>query len=401
MSFRNHRKLNLHARAVKGLGIDAVFISLAYSAVETIWSIYIFSFFPSASSVGLVTALFSIASLASLFFLFPLFKRFSPQKLMFASVAINAVILALFAHITQPWLFIILGVLNAVFMGIRVQSFGVLLRYNSTKKNINKNENHIFFTMNFGWIIGPLVAGFISNAYTVRGVLVTASAFLLLSVYSITYNQKYLKNKIKPVTNKIKVLQNAKMFFKDKERVFSYCLSGGIEVWWVIAYIFTPIVMIERYGFSLIDVGIFLFLIIIPMMLIEYIVQRKEVIKLKRTIGFGYLFAALIGISISFISNIYVFLGGLIIASLGMGLLEPATQSYFFRITKQNESERFYGSFMTAKQAGSFVGKMIMAGVILFFSFHIGIFAIGSVMLVLGIWSLRFKKHHKVKHKNE
>lgn len=381
-----------HAKAINALGLNATFIGLAYAAIETIWSIYIFSFFPNESTVGYVSAIFSLAALASLLFTFPLFERFSPKELLFTAVGANAIILALFAHISNPTLFIILGIVNALIMGVRVQSFGILIRHNSSRKEINHDENHIYLLANIGWILGPLFGGYIADIIDIRSVMILGSVALLFSVYTITYNQNtFKKEKITHNPDHINILKNITQYFRNKKRFLSYCLSGGLEVWWSLPYIFIPVIMIERYHFSVGDVGIFLFLTVIPVTLVEYIMQKKEPKNLRKIIGKGYLFVTIIALIAGLSGNIYVILGAFIVGSFGVGLIEPTVESYFFSITKENESKKYYGSFMTAKTLGSFLGKMVIASILLYFPIQIAILTIGFFVFILSMWSLKGK----------
>ncbi|MBN1175265.1 MFS transporter [Candidatus Woesearchaeota archaeon] len=388
---RYHHQQSKHIKAIHSLGLNATLIGLAYAAVETVWSIYIYSFFPNESQMGFVSAIFSLATLASLLFAFPLFKKFSPHKLLFASVGINSIILALFAHIHSPIMLIIFGTLNAILIGVRVQAFGVLLRHNSTNKKIFTDEKYVYLLMNIGWIIGPLVAGYIANTIATRAVMVFASIALLLSVYSITYNQKTFRKEKQELKEHISIILNIKDFFRNKKRILAYCLSGGLEVWWAIPYIFLPVIMIELYGFNIKTVGMFLFAIEIPLIITEYIMQKKDIKNIRKIMGIGFFIASAMALIAGLTGNIYIILGAFVTGSFGIGFVEPNVESFFFSITKEKESERFYGSFMTAKQVGSFVGKAIVATILLTLPIQVGILSVGLVVFILGIWSIKGK----------
>jgi len=397
---RYHNQLTKQARAIRSLGLDATLIGLAYAGVETIWSIYIYSFFPNESQVGFISAIFSLSALLSLLFAYPLFKKFSPQELLFASVGANAIILALFAQINNPTIFVCLGILNALLIGVRVQSFGVLLRHNSSKNNINKDENFIYVLMNIGWISGPLIAGYIANTIALRAVLIVSSIALLLSVYSITYNKSSFRKEQPNQEINVKRLDNIKSFFRDKKRVLAYFLSGSLEVWWSISYIFLPVIMVTKYDFSLSSVGIFLFLLIIPNTLVELSTQKKEIKDLRKRIGIGYLIISAVALIAGLSGSIFVILGAMIVGSFGVGFIEPTVEGYFFSITKEKESKKFYGSFMTAKQVGAFTGKILIASILINFSIHESILTIGIIMFLLSMWSLKKHEPRHIKKNN-
>jgi len=197
---------------------------------------------------------------------------------------------------------------------------------------------------------------------------------------------------------KINVFKNLRMFFRSKKRLVSYILSSGLEVWWTIPYIFIPIEMIEHYGFGVKEVGIFMFLLCLPLIIIEFFMRRQLSVSLRKVIMFGFGFVGTFGFIAAMTGNIYLFLGSIIIASFGMGLLEPTTESYFFSITNQEESERFYGSFMTSKHIGGTVSKFALAAILFFAPLRIGLIFISILMIVFAMIAVpkKNKKHKQI-----
>lgn len=394
MEFRSGRRQNFRSLAIRSLGFNGVLIGLAFASMETIWPILLYSFYPNSSTVGFITAGLSIILLTGFAFLFPLFNKYSAKTLLFASVSLNALMFALFAYVQNPIIFLILAGINAIFMALRVQAFGILIKNNSSARTINKNENLMYLLANIGWIIGPLIAGFVANEFSVGAVLILASIFLVISVYSITitggvldhYKQKHMKN--------VSVFKNLTSFFSKKKRVFSYLFSAGLEIWWTLPYIFLPLEILKQ-GMDMSSVGLFLFFLCVPLFLTESIVQRKEIRNLKKLFFIGYLFAGVCALIAAFVGNIYLTMVMVVIASFGIGLVEPTAESYFFSIVNSEQATRYYGSFFTSKQIGSFFGRIVIATILLSLSLKYGILFVSIVMFVLAsLATLKHKRKH-------
>ena len=72
-----------------------------------------------------------------------------------------------------------------------------------------------------------------------------------------------------------------------------------------------------------------------------------------------------------FVSNIYVILSLLVLASFGMAMVEPTTEAYFFKILKKkSEENRFYGPYNTTIDVNSFIGRLTGAAVLLILPFN-------------------------------
>jgi len=397
MHYRSAHKQHTTTTAIKRLGITSILIAFAYVSIETIWSLFIYSMFPNASTVGFVMGILAVALFLYLAFLFPLFNKFSARSILFFAVSANAIVFALFAFTTNPAVFFILALINGGFTALRIQSIGIILRNNSSLKRIAKDENILYLLANVGWLIGPIIAGFVADKLSIQSVLILASLFMLLSVYTVTFSQKAFGRRKAKEMQHINVFKNLWLFFRSKKRIISYILSSGVEIWWTVPYIFIPIEMVEKQGMSYGNVGLFLFFLVIPLIIVEYIMRKKERTQLRKIMGLGYLIAAICGIVAACSPGIIILLFALVIGSFGMGLLEPSVDGYFFRINKQEESQRFYGSFMTSKMAGSLFSKFVIASVLLFFSLRVAIGVVSVCMIGMAFLSIKEKKkrrHH-------
>ena len=398
MEFRSKRSHTLRAMAMRRLGVNSILLAVAYASIETVWPMFLSDFFPTSSQVGFFTAFLAVCLFVSLLVTYKLFSKYSAKSLLFLGVTANAVIVSLYAITQSKILLIIFSIINAIFIAVRIQSFGLLVRENSSLKTINKSENLMYLLGNVGWVLGPVIAGFFAEEISVRAVLMFAALFLLFSVYSITFSTKSLRKREAKELTHISPIKNLKSFFKKKNGIKSYLLSGGLEVWWAIPFIFLPLEMIKE-GLPISTVGIFLFLLGIPLMIIESIMKNKPHIKLKKLIGFGYLFAFVVGMIAAFSHNIYFSMACFVIASFGLGFVEPSVESFFYSNVNTEEAKRYYGSFFTSKTAGGFFGKISVAIILLYFPLNVGIAFTSFIVLSLGLLALRTKSHKQTGHK--
>ena len=372
--------------AIKRLGFLSIIISLAYASFETAWPMLLSNIFHSNSEIGFVTASLTIISLLAYLGLVPLFEKIPTKTLFFISMSLNAIAIILFAFTRTPGYFFIVAIINVILTSVRVQAFGILLRDNSSAKTIGENENTIYMLGNIGWGIGPLIAGIVAFFLSYQFVFIYAAFMILLAVYIYSFTSF---KEHKQEFEKINIMKNLFKFFKNKERTKAYILNGGLEVWWAYPYVFIPLEMI-RLNFTALHIGLFLFLLTLPMIFSEYLTEKNIIrISAKRKLIYGYSFIGILTVvNLIFSYNIIYSLGIIIIASLAMGILEPTTEGLFFSITKQNEERKYYGPFVTSKTVGAFIGHLSIASIITIFPLtYVNIF----YMIAMGffVWIAR------------
>lgn len=162
-------------------------------------------------------------------------------------------------------------------------------------------------------------------------------------------------------------------------------------MWWSLIYLFIPL-MIIRSNLGELWVGYFLFGVAIPLILFQYAFAKwagKH--GFKKLFKIGYFFVSIIAFTCFFVSNIYFILSLLILASVGIAMLESTTEAYFFDILEKNEKYRFYGPYNTAIDAGSFTGKIFGSLLLVFLPFKFLFLLFGSFMFLLFLISFKTK----------
>ncbi len=366
------------------------FISaIAFSFVTTIFAVYLDSFFNNAVIVGLVSTFFTVIAMVSYFLFIPLIERFDKEKIYVLSLLVFAITYALFAINTSIMGLVIIGIFLFVAGAFRVTSFGIIIKNKSPRRKLSRNEGLVYTFANTSWIIGPLIAGIVAAKYGIRSMFVI-SAIIILIVIFIFSSSGIKDHKIKKRVDK-SVYKNFVDFFKNKDRVMAYVLRGGVSFWWILIYLYAPLYII-RQGLGIEWVGYFLFAVPIPLILLEYKFSKiAEKTGFKKMFKIGYLITFIFCLLCFFVSNIFAIFAFVILASIGMAMLEPTTEAYFFDICKGKQDLRFYGPFNTALDSGKLLGKILPALVLLVLPFNYTFLLFGIIMFFLFLLSFRLR----------
>jgi MFS transporter, ACDE family, multidrug resistance protein len=370
--------------------LNSSIASLAFAMIGAIWAVYMDSFVHSAVIVGIVGAFFSLLSIISYFLFIPLIEKTDKGKLYFYSILIVLVTYILFAINRQFYIFVIIASIFVVAMALRMMAFGLIVKDNSCKRQLSRNEGIIYTLANMAYVVGPLLAAFVADRFGMNSVFTLGAVFLFISIVLFKLSGIHDGNVMKKVDNGL--WSNFLAFFKDKERRLAYYIRGGITFWWALIYLFVPIYIV-RNGLGIKWVGYFLFAVAVPLVLSEYYFSKAAGKKgFRRIFSQGYFIVMVLVFACFFVSNIYGVLSLLVLASFGMAMLEPTTEAYFFDISKKEECLRFYGPYKTVQDVGNLLGKLLSALLLVFLAFEYLFLMFGVVMLLMFFLALRTKK---------
>lgn len=368
-----------------------LFSGLAVSAVSVVWAVVLNSFTGNPSITGIISGFFSFISFLSFFVFVPLVERADKKKLFSFSLIFLVFAYILFSINRNFYLFIFLGTVLVMTYAIRATASGIILKNNSKNKELALNEGFIYTFLNIGWILGPLIGAYVAASFDAFYVFGVGAFFSLIAFFVFRFS-KFRKEDSGKIYDK-NVIKNFINYFKDRKRALIYIVGGGANAWWVLIYIFIPLFIINK-GLGERGIGLFLFFIAVPLILLEY-----RFGKLTEKLGYRKVF--LIGLSIVFIfsilsffaDNTYYILIFLILGSSGMALLEPTTEAYFLRIVEKKDAARFYGPYNTSKELFQIAGKLITSFALIFLPFKF-IFLIFA-LLILGVFftALKINNH--------
>lgn len=387
------RKKHRGAPAVTGitkLSIVGMLTAFSAATMNTIWAIYLDSFLNSEVLVGLFSTFLTVVAIIANFAFIPVIEKADKAKLYASSLLLFVFFYLIFSVNNSFIVLAIVAVLMTLFLSLRISSFGILVRDASSQQGLSRNEGLVYTFANIAFVLGPLIAGFVAAQYGIRWVFVVSAATLFIGFLFFKFSKIQGDGGKKRLDKNI--YRNFIDFFKDKDRVISYFIGSGITSWWILIYLFMPLYMI-RNGFSELAIGYFLFAIAVPLIIFEYIFSKAAgKIGFRKIFKIGYFSVALIAAVCFFLTDMYAIMGLLVLASIGIAMLEPTTEAYFFDILKGKERYRFYSPYGTAIDFGNLVAKISGSVLLIFLPFKFIFLLFAFWMFVLFLFSCKTRK---------
>ncbi len=268
-------------------------------------------------------------------------------------------------------------------------SFNIMFRDAMSDKELNKAEGFLFAVLNIAWIAGPLIGGYLLVRYGISSVFIGVSAFFFLAFVLLMLSKAKKKYHKKIHVN---LISNFKEFVKNKKVRLPYLMTLGIEFWWSIIYVYSPLFLIQQ-GFKVGMIGVYFALIAVPLVLLEFKVgelSQKKGFKFFYSWGFGLL--SIICIGLFFVKNSYWMMALFVLASIPLAFVEPLQDSFLFSRVSKKDEEKIYPIYATSKDVGAFLGKFIIAGVLLMLPMGYAFLVTAIVMVFLTKLSISIRK---------
>jgi MFS family permease len=392
-----HKKGDKISLQIEKLGLITLISSLAIALVTTIWAVYLESIIKNPSQVGLINTFFGIIGVIGFIIFIPFIEKNSKTRIFTLALITYALSYFLFFIFNSKFAIVILGAIIYLVGSLRISTLGIILRDKSKEKSVSKNTGFLYTMLNLSWLISAIVAGFLSQKFGFKVVFLISGILMVISVILFQFS----KLKDNRTTKKIdkNTIKLAKEFFSKKKFIINYLLTGGISFWWAFIYIFIPIYIIES-GKTNILVGYFLAGTMIPLIFLELLFGKIAGKSGPKKMFFkGYLILTFVSVLCFFTGNIYFILILLALGSIGMAMLEPTTEAYFFDITSQKERDKFYGMYNTTISINYAISIFIISILIKFAPFKYSFLVIGLFMLIFAIISLKTKNTLESKRK--
>ena len=381
-----------------GLGLVAFFSYLGPAFMHTIWSIYLEGILHNLALVGYVSAAFYVIAILGYFFFTPVIEK-NPETKIWIYAAFGALAGYVMFYLTNGLLMLFLaGTLITFGIVLRTETYGILLRDSVKRKNLGKTEGLFYTFSNLAYLTGPLIAGFVSAKYGIKPVFLL-SAFSIIIALAIfkTLRLKDIKHNTRDDGGIKGSLKNLKQFFSRKQFVISYIVSGGINLYWGVLFIYIPLFIIEA-GLPYYWVGFFMFGVALPLVSFQYKIGKfTDKHGYKKIIIIGYFILALFSLIAFFAPNIYWLIFMFFLASFGSACIEGPTETHFFNIVKKSEEEKFYGPYNTCMDVFNMLGKFIAASVLLFLPQNFIFLALSIEMIVFALIGFKIKSKKELK----
>lgn len=154
---RKHYKLS-KAKKISFLRLS---IAIGLSCIDTVWVLYMNYFGLSESSIGFISSGLVILSIVFTIFSTPIIEYFKQTKILFWSLITAAIAYFIIGLSNSLEVFLLMASILTIASVLRTECLDILFRDNTSNKNLNKEEEFLYSLLNLGWLVGPLIAGFL------------------------------------------------------------------------------------------------------------------------------------------------------------------------------------------------------------------------------------------------
>ena len=383
-----------HIKKTTEISISRLFISLGLAAIDTVWALYMDSFGLSKSMIGFISAILIILTLFAGLYSTRILESFREIKVLLVTMMVMVISFLTIALFDNLWVFLIASMIFFIASTIRYNAIGIVFRDEAKDSELNKDQGFMFALLNVGWLLGPIIAGLLMSQYGVQSVFIFSAIFITISATILLIINIRLPRK-KRDTYDFKIKENLVDYFRNKRLILPYIMGNGLEIWWAFIYIYVPLFIVNEGDLGPDIVGLFLGLIVIPLIINEYTVG-----KLSTNLGFkpffftGYFILGFAALICFFVSEVWIVLVILGIAGIGVSFIEPIQDTFFFRNVKTIEEEKYYPIYTTSGDVGSFIGRFSIAGVLLFLPYTYAYLTVFVFMITIAFISLMIKEDY-------
>jgi len=373
----------------------ALTTGLANAAFWTIFPLVVENVVRSEVMVGVFFSIISILAFGGSLLSTIILRRISRIKVMKWSYIGCAVFVLLFTLIITKTHLYIFEVPRALFTLVVGIVLSLYIRDTAKAHKLGLAEGRYYLYSNVGWLIGPIIGGYLGQLISRDAVFVFSAVLYLLSfvVFQHQHFKKHPLIKHKKENQTItELFSNIKYFFKVKELWKVYAVALGLNYWWAISCIYIPLYIIGN-GFGDNVVGWVVAGGFLPLVLFEELIGKladKHGLRIYMAIGF--LLLALITLFFNFISIIPIVLILMAVVNVGAALIEPLQETYLFKVIKKKDEERFYGVYNTADPLANILGPLVASVFVLFWGLPGVWYGSAVILLVFVFIALRVKK---------
>ena len=373
----------------------ALTTGLANAAFWTIFPLVVENVVKSEVWVGVFFSLISILAFVGSLLSTVILRKFSRVKIMkwgYIGCTIFILLFTLIITKTHLYFFEIPRALFTLITGIILSLY---IRDTAKANKLGLAEGRYYLYANVGWLIGPIVGGYLGQ-FVSRNAVFVFSALLYLLSFIIFQHQHFKKHPLlkhqKEEQTMTEIFSNIKYFFKIKELRKVYAISLGLNYWWAVSCIYIPLYVIGN-GFGDSVVGWVIAGGILPLVLFEKLIGKLADKKgLRIYLAVGFLIIAIVTIFFNLISIVPIVLILMAVVNIGAALIEPLQETYLFKIIKKKDEERFYGVYNTADPLANILGPLVASVFVLFFGLPGVWYGSAAILLIFMFIALRAKK---------
>ncbi|MCF7820691.1 MAG: MFS transporter [Candidatus Pacebacteria bacterium] len=359
-------------------------------AISTALPTYIQSnFLEGFIGVSMVGLFFVLANVISFFciLIFPRFiRRVSNFNLAMTIGIISLVALLGLSFSSNIFLILIFFIFATVASALIWINMDLFVESFSNNAETGKIRTLFFTFMNAGWIISPVLAGYLSQDNTYSQVYLVAALALLPFLILLFSRRQQLKNKT--VYDRMNLSQTFIFLRRNLNLRGIFVIALLLQIFYSAAVVFIPLYLHQYIGFSWNSLGLMFSIMLVPFVLLEFPagVLADKYWGEKEILSFG-LFVLILSLALFYITSstsIFVWTALLFLSRVGASLVESMRETYFFKIV-DIENLQIINLFRTTGPLGYLVGSAIGATITLLLPLKF-IFIFVAVILLIGFY---------------
>ncbi len=358
------RKSKFRPGKYRHIFVAALFLSFHYYLVTYINSTFLKGIV-SENIIGLLYAIGSTITIAVFLTIAPAIKKWGLYRFVFTLSLVEIAALLTLALSHSPLLILLAFIVHDANNPVLLASLDVYLEDNSDISQIGRLRGTFLTILSVAAVISPLAIGSLVDDGTFTPIYMFSAFFAFLFLLSVILN---FKRHADGEFREIKVFKELREFWKDKNiRHIGMC-SAILQFFYSWLVIYVPIYLAFNMGFSWANTALIISISLIPFLLFEIPVgqsadgngSEKHLISL----GFFLMTVALILFSFIPAGSFYAWAAILFLARSGASIVEPASDSYFFK--KSKGRDELIGIYRIASP-GAFVVGSVFGSILLTF----------------------------------
>jgi MFS family permease len=317
---------------------SGVIFALAYATLAYVTSSFIESLF-GKSAISPAFFLGALVSLVVLATIPTLIRLFSVKYTLIGFTSIQCILVCLLgtsAIVTHSRiLFYSVFALYAAGTIAILALLDIFVEHYSPRAETGRIRGIYQSLYNTGWLLGPLSSAFILGRFGFPMLFVFSAGLLgLMTLSLLRVEHVVLHGKARGFLAGIRSLRGRTSLIQ----ILS--IAWILELFYAIMVIYSPVYLREAFGFSWSTIGMMFTIMLIPFAVIEYPLGRlADKIGEKKLLMVGLCITTIATILFGSIHGSALVMGALLLATrTGAATIEIMTQTYFFKVIRENES---------------------------------------------------------------
>ena len=362
----------------------SMLFAFATAVLAPMVPLYLQEIVTSESAIGFVFASIALLSLLFELIVAPMLERYDPLSLLKIGFVGLGVSFFVFPFIYTLTAFYLLELFRIFFFVVVMISLGLFIHASAPKGHVGDEEGAHYSFVNFAWLIGPLIGGFVAESYGVRSVFYVSGILCLLPACILSL-RKRPKFRI-PQQKDFTWVETVRSFFTNRSLFLLYFSALSYAGFVTLMMVFLPLYL-DGLGFAKSVIGFIFFIKVLPQFLFEmYSGHLGNKYGAWKLIFIGFLFIGVFVSLLVFVESFLLLLTFLLLAYFGASLVEPNQETAFFSSIHPKDEIRYYAVYKSAVQIGALLSLGLVSTLLLFFDLLVILAFVGLYYLGFGLW---------------